>query len=80
MPVFAPLADKAGFGRNVIVDTYIFGQSFVGLFSPTGILLIILQLVGIKYNQWIKFIWPFLVVLFIFIIILIIIDAIIYSK
>ena len=80
MPVFAPLADKAGFGRNVIVDAYMFGQRFVGFFSPTGMVLIVLQLVGIKYNQWIKFIWPFLVVLFIFLIILIIIDAIIYSK
>lgn len=80
MPVFAPLADKAGFGRNVIVDAYMFGQRFVGYFSPTGMVLIVLQLVGIKYNQWIKFIWPFLVVLFIFLIILIIIDALIYSK
>jgi len=57
-----------------------FGQRYVGFFSPTGMVLIVLQLVGIKYNQWIKFIWPFLVVLLIFIIILIIIDAIIYSK
>ena len=60
MPVFAPLADKAGFGRNVIVDAYMFGQRYVGFFSPTGMVLIVLQLVGIKYNQWIKFIWPFL--------------------
>jgi uncharacterized ion transporter superfamily protein YfcC len=77
MPVFAPLADNVGCGRSVIVDAFMYGQNFVGFFTPTGMILIVLQLVGIQFNHWMKFIWPFLIILFVYLIILMIIESLI---
>ncbi len=75
MPVFAPLADKVGCKRNVIVNAFMFGQNLIGLISPTGLILIILQMVGIKFNHWIKFIWPIMAILFGYLLVLIIVNA-----
>ena len=55
MPVFAPLADKVNSPRKVVVNAYMFGQNFISILSPTGLTLIVLQLVGMKYTHWIKF-------------------------
>ena len=77
MPIFAPLADKVNCSRKVVVNTYMFGQNFISFLSPTGLTLIVLQLVGMKYTHWIKFIWLFVVVLFVFLLIMIIFDSII---
>jgi len=70
LPVLAPLADKIECSRTIVVNAYIFGQSYIGLISPTGLALIVLQMVGIKYNQWIRFIWPYMIIMFIYLIIL----------
>ena len=45
MPVFAPLADKVDCPRVVLINTYMFGQMLIGLIAPTGIILIIAQLI-----------------------------------
>jgi len=77
MPIFAPLADKVNCSRKVVVNTYMFGQNFIAFLSPTGLTLIVLQLVGMKYTHWIKFIWLFVVVLFVYLLIMIILDSVI---
>jgi uncharacterized ion transporter superfamily protein YfcC len=74
MPVFAPLADQANCSRIVIINAYMFGQYFSAIITPTSYILIVLQMVGIPYNYWIKFIWPLLIILFILLVILIIIN------
>ena len=79
MPVFAPLADEAKCSRSVVINTYMFGQYLIGFIAPTGICLIALQLVGIPYNYWIRFIWPFLIILFIFLIVLVILNVTLFS-
>ena len=56
MPPFAPLADKVDIKREVVVNTFMFGQTLIGLIAPTGLILIILNLVGIKFTYWLKFI------------------------
>ena len=55
MPVFAPLADKVNCSRKVVVNAYMFGQSLMAFLTPTGMVLIVLQLVGMKYTHWLKF-------------------------
>lgn len=77
MPVFSPLADNSCFSRVVIIDTYLFRLFLISFDAPTGHAIIELQMIGIPYNYWIKFIWPFLRILFIFLIVLIIIDSLI---
>ena len=79
MPILAPLGDGIGCDRKVIVNTFMYGQHLSGLMTPTGIVLIVLQMIGIPYNYWIKFIWPFMVICAVFLIVLIIIDVLIES-
>ena len=79
MPVFAPLADNAECSRSVVINTYMFGQYLIGFIAPTGIILIALELVGIPYNYWLKFIWPFLIICFIFLIILVTLNVTLFS-
>ena len=75
MPVLAPLADEVGCSRTVVINAYMFGQNFIGLVAPTGLILIVLQLVDIQFNYWIKFIWPLMAILLIYLIILMILNA-----
>ena len=75
MPVLAPLADDVGCSRTVVINAYMFGQNFIGLVAPTGLILIVLQLVDIQFNYWIKFIWPLMVILLIYLIILMMLNA-----
>ena len=75
MPVFAPLADKVGLSRTTTVNTYMFGQNFAACFTPTGLILITLSMVQIEYIYWIKFIWPFLIILFVFLLFFVMISV-----
>ena len=75
MPIFAPLADNAKCTRTVVINAFMFAQQYIGFIAPTGLLLIVLQLVGVPYNLWIKFIWPYLLILFFIIFILILINT-----
>ena len=77
MPVIAPLADKVNCSRKIVVNAYMFGQNFISFLSPTGLTLIVLQMVGIKYSHWFRFIWIFVIVLFVFLLISIILDSVI---
>lgn len=79
MPIFAPLGDGVGCNRKIIVNTFMFGQHLSGLMTPTGIVLIVLEMIGIPYNYWIKFVWPFMAICSIFLVALIIIDVLIES-
>ena len=76
MPVFAPLSDKVNCSRIVTVNTFMFGVCYSGIITPTGLVLIALQLIEIPYNYWIRFIWPFLIIYFFFLVILVIINTI----
>ena len=75
MPIFAPLADNIGCSRALVVNAYVFGQNYIGTIAPVGTILLVLQMVGIKFNYWIKFIWPYMIIIFIYLLILIIINA-----
>ena len=77
MPVFAPLADKVNCPRKIVVNAYMFGQTFISFLSPTGLTLIVLQIIGMKFTHWLKFIWLFLIVLFVLLVILLILDTVI---
>ena len=79
MPIFSPLGDEIDCERKIIVNIFMYGQYFSGLITPTGIILIPFQLAGIPYNYWIKFIWPFMIICFVFLVIIIIIDVLIES-
>ena len=77
MPVFAPLADKVGLSRVTIVNAYMWGEYLAAFITPTGLCLIVLSLAHIGYSYWIKFIWPFIIILFILLILFVMISSLV---
>jgi uncharacterized ion transporter superfamily protein YfcC len=63
MPIFAPLADVVGIGRELIVNAYIYGQGLMAFINPTGLILASLTMVNVGYNKWLKFIMPLIAIL-----------------
>jgi uncharacterized ion transporter superfamily protein YfcC len=66
MPILAPLADFAGVSRSVVVTAFQTASGFVNLVTPTSAVIMGgLALSKIGYNRYLKFVWPFLVVVFV---------------
>lgn len=63
MPIISPLADTVGIGREIIVNTYQYGQGLFAIINPTGLILASLAIVKIGFDKWIKFVMPLVIVL-----------------
>ncbi|WP_341227602.1 YfcC family protein [uncultured Arcticibacterium sp.] len=63
MPIFAPLADVVGIGREMIVNTYIYGQGLLAFINPTSMILASLTMINVGFNKWLKFVWPLVLIL-----------------
>jgi len=61
MPIMAPLADTVGIPREIVVSAYNWGQYAMLYLTPTGLVLATLQMLGMSYNKWLKFVWPMVV-------------------
>jgi uncharacterized ion transporter superfamily protein YfcC len=62
MPIMAPLADIVGVSRQVAVLAYQFGDGFTNILVPTNAVLVgILAMAAIPYDRWLRFIFPFMV-------------------
>lgn len=68
MPILAPLADTVGLSRAVVVDAFTWGQGIILFITPTGLIFVVLQIVGIPYNKWLKFVMPLMLIITILII------------
>lgn len=66
MPIMSPLADTVGIGREYIVNAYQYGMGLFAFVNPTGLILASLAVVKVGYDKWLKFIWPLVVILTIF--------------
>jgi uncharacterized ion transporter superfamily protein YfcC len=66
MPILAPLADFAGVSRAVTVTAFQSASGLVNLVTPTSAVIMGgLALSKVAYNQYIKFVWPFAVAVFV---------------
>ncbi len=66
MPIMAPLADLTGVSRQTAVLAYQFGDGFTNMIIPTNALLMgMLALGRIPYQQWFRFIVPLLIKIYI---------------
>ena len=74
MPILAPLADTVGLSRAVVVDAFTWGQGVILFITPTGLIFVVLQIVGIPYNKWLKFVMPLILIIAILVI------AILYAR
>lgn len=58
MPIMAPLADTVHIPRSVVVSAYNWGQYAMLYLAPTGLVLVTLQMLGISFNKWVRFVLP----------------------
>jgi uncharacterized ion transporter superfamily protein YfcC len=63
MPIMTGLADLSNVTRQTAVLAFQFGDGFSNIFYPTsGYFMAALAIAGIKWEKWIKFIWPLLLI------------------
>jgi uncharacterized ion transporter superfamily protein YfcC len=66
MPILAPLADFAGVSRALVVTAFQSASGFVNLVTPTSAVIMGgLALSKIGYDKYLKFVWPFLALVFV---------------
>lgn len=76
MPILAPLADTVGISRAIVVDAFAWGQGLILFITPTGLIFVALQIAGISYNKWLKFVMPLIGIISILIAIILYLRAI----
>ncbi|RVU00201.1 YfcC family protein [Mucilaginibacter limnophilus] len=63
MPIFGSLAVVVGVPGREVVNAYLFGIGIMTFITPTGLILPSLAMVNVSYKTWIRFIWPFLILI-----------------
>lgn len=66
MPIMAPLADTVGIPRWVVVCAYQWGQYAMLYIAPTGLVMATLQMLDMKYSNWLRFVWPMVLFILVF--------------
>ena len=63
MPIIIGIVDLTEMTRQTAVLAFLFGDGFSNIFYPTsGYFMAALAIAKIKYTDWIKFIWPLLLI------------------
>ena len=66
IPILVPLSDLLGMSRQVTVLAYQYGAGLCEMITPTnGALMAILAAAGVRYEDWMKFVIPMFVGLFV---------------
>ncbi len=66
MPIMAPFSDIIGVSRQATVLAFQFGDGFTNMITPcSGVLLAVLSIARIPYTIWVKWVWKFILALFI---------------
>jgi uncharacterized ion transporter superfamily protein YfcC len=66
MPILAPLAEFAGVSKALVVTAFQSASGFVNLVTPTSAVIMGgLALSKVGYDKYLRFVWPFLVVVFV---------------
>ncbi len=65
MPILAPLSDLIGLSRDICVMAFQYGAILMNMLSPTnGSLMAIITIAGISYDEWFRFIFKKLALIF----------------
>ncbi len=75
MPIMAPLADSVGLSRDVVINAYNWGQGLMSFITPTGLILVTLEMAGTTFNKWWKYIAPLMGIMAIYSIVALIIST-----
>ena len=64
MPIMAPFSDLINISRQATVMAFQFGDGFTNMITPTsGVLIGVLGVAKIPYDKWVRWVWPFILVL-----------------
>jgi uncharacterized ion transporter superfamily protein YfcC len=64
MPIMAPLADTAGVDRSLVVTAYQSASGLLNMVNPTfAVVMGGLALGRVRYDKWLRFTWPLLLIL-----------------
>lgn len=64
MPIMSQFSDLIGVSRQATVMAFQFGDGFTNMITPTsGILIGVLGVARIPYEKWVKWAWPFILML-----------------
>lgn len=64
IPIMAPFSDMIGISRQATVLAFQFGDGFTNMITPcSGVLMAVLSVAKIPYEQWVKFIWKFILLM-----------------
>ncbi len=75
MPIMAPLADSVGIGREVVINAYNWGQGIMSFITPTGLILITLEMAHTTFDKWLKYILPLMGIMTVYTIIALVIST-----
>ena len=75
MPIMAPLADSVGLSREVVINAYNWGQGLMSFITPTGLILVTLEMAETTFNKWLKYILPLMIIMGIYSIIALVIGT-----
>lgn len=64
MPIMSQFSDLIGISRQATVMAYQLGDGFTNMITPTsGVLMGVLGVARIPYEKWLKWVWPFMIIL-----------------
>ena len=64
MPIMSQFSDLIGVSRQATVMAYQFGDGFTNMITPTsGVLMGVLGVARIPYDKWLRWVWPFILIL-----------------
>jgi len=76
MPILAPLADFAGVDRSVTVTGFQSASGFVNFLTPTSAVVMGgLTLAKVRYDRYLRFLLPYLIVVFVLVVLAMVISA-----
>lgn len=77
MPIMAPLADSVGLSREIVINAYNWGQGLMAFITPTGLILVTLEMAGATFDKWLKYVLPLLGIIGVYSIIMLIISTLV---
>jgi uncharacterized ion transporter superfamily protein YfcC len=64
MPIMSQFSDLIGVSRQATVMAYQLGDGFTNMITPTsGVLMGVLGVARIPYDRWLRWVWPFMIIL-----------------
>jgi len=75
MPIMAPLADTVGLSREIVINAYNWGQGWMSFITPTGLVLVTLEMAGTTFDKWLKYILPLMGIMGVFSVVMLIINT-----